>query len=439
MRSRTLIALAVSSVALAALPVVSAFPVVGDVPAYDANVVTENLGADIAANTPLGPAGVPVAAPVPTAASAQLLGAPIATPATGVDAARLVGPQSFSTRPFDGLIPLLPDDALTLSTGFSSFDAMAATPLGSAPVWTDSRAAILAALAGTSTASTDGTSGADGSLADGTLPRATSAALPDAPLVYPASATSPPSPTSAHSNGAPLTTTSLAAPAASSSARLPTAAKAAIVATVLAVPTLLGWALYHRIRGHSTLENDTRKTIYDTVCAKPGIGVQELAALTTISYSTASYHLDRLVEAHMIVVSQDGNKLRYYKNGGSFTEAERKVLPVLKNAEALRVLEAIVASPGTYRAALAEKLGVTPTTINWHLKRLNEAGLIEEVREGRNAYLSVPPARVAEAFAPLVPKLDASEAPLAESARRVLAASGHTLPAPVAAVAPLAA
>lgn len=146
-------------------------------------------------------------------------------------------------------------------------------------------------------------------------------------------------------------------------------------------------AMYTRIRPNAALENGTRKAIFDLVCRAPGLGVHAIAAAAGVSYSTTAYHLERLVEAGMLVMTPDGNKLCYYKNGGAFTETERRLLPLVKNDEAARVLEAILERPGTYRAALAERLGVTATTVNWHLKRLLEAGLVEEVRAGRNAYL----------------------------------------------------
>ncbi|HVL49438.1 MAG TPA: helix-turn-helix domain-containing protein [Candidatus Thermoplasmatota archaeon] len=200
--------------------------------------------------------------------------------------------------------------------------------------------------------------------------------------------------------------------------------KIAAATAATGVLGLAAWILYHRIRESATLANATRKAIYDAVSANPGLGVQDLARVASVSYSTASYHLDRLVEARMLVLANEAGRLAYYKNGGAFTESERKVLPLLKNAEAMRVLEAILASPGTYRAALAESLGVTATTINWHLKRLVDAGLVVERREGRSARLFADRARLNEAFGPVLAKLDgvvADGAPALPELRRALA------------------
>ena len=192
---------------------------------------------------------------------------------------------------------------------------------------------------------------------------------------------------------------------------------------------LLGFALYHRIRPAATLENDTRKSIFDAVCARPGLGVHDIADAANVSYSTATYHLERLVAAGMLVMTPDGNKLCYYKNGGAFTENERRLVPILKNEEATRLLEAILEEPGTYRAALANRLGVTATTINWHLRRLREAGLIDERREGRNAYLYGRVTDLATTLRTLATKLGAEAEP---AVTRLCAAASIELPEPEA-------
>jgi predicted transcriptional regulator len=198
-------------------------------------------------------------------------------------------------------------------------------------------------------------------------------------------------------------------------------AQAAAAGALVALAGVGALALYHRIRPHAALENDTRKQIFDAVCGNPGLGVHAIASRAGVSYSTTTYHLERLVAAGMIVMTPDGNKLCYYKNGGAFTEAERRILPLVKNDEAAKLLEAILDSPGTYRAALAERLGVTATTINWHLRRLREAGLIDEVRQGRNAYLHVRLGTVRESFLSLAGKVDATDGAVAERLRRFAA------------------
>lgn len=191
--------------------------------------------------------------------------------------------------------------------------------------------------------------------------------------------------------------------------------------------TLLGAALYHRIRPNAALENETRKVIFDAVCAQPGLGVHEVSKLAGVSYSTATYHLERLVGAGMIVMTPDGNKLCYYKNGGAFTESERRILPLIKNEEAVKLFEAILTQPGTYRAALAEQLGVTATTINWHLRRLRDAGLVDETRTGRSAHLYAKIDALRPVFLTLATKVEGTEPATAAKLRNyAIPSNGNT-------------
>jgi predicted transcriptional regulator len=232
----------------------------------------------------------------------------------------------------------------------------------------------------------------------------------------PGAAPQGPAPVAAATDGA--TAQTAASHAYVSSPRLGAAQAALAAGAAVGLAALAGVALYHRIRPHAALENDTRKAIFDAVCTSPGLGVHVIAQKAGVSYSTATYHLERLVAAGMIVMTPDGNKLCYYKNGGAFTETERRILPLVKNDEAAKLLEAILDTPGTYRAALAERLGVTATTINWHLRRLREAGLIDEIRQGRNAYLTVRVAAARESFLSLAAKVEGTDAPVADRLRR---------------------
>ena len=115
---------------------------------------------------------------------------------------------------------------------------------------------------------------------------------------------------------------------------------------------------------------------------------------------------------------------------------ERRILPLLKNREVVRLLTVLLENPGTYRAVIAEKMGVTPTTVNWHLKRLVAVGLITETRQGRSAYLNVDREKLAGVVEPLVTKLEGAETDTAEVARQLLAATDArrlAAPSPIAA------
>jgi predicted transcriptional regulator len=167
--------------------------------------------------------------------------------------------------------------------------------------------------------------------------------------------------------------------------------------------------LYNRVRAEGSFENDTRRRIFDHVKSRPGQSIAEIATVVGVSHSTASYHLDRLLEFNLLASTQDGNKMRFFVNGGMFTEEERRILSALSNGETRRVLATILANPGSYRAELTQILKVSSPTVNWHLARLLGCGLVAEEQRGRNRYLFADANRLRGVFRTLAGKVGGTE------------------------------
>jgi DNA-binding transcriptional ArsR family regulator len=146
-------------------------------------------------------------------------------------------------------------------------------------------------------------------------------------------------------------------------------------------------ALYHRMRGAASLENKTRKAVYDIVTERAGITANGISALAGIGYTTVMYHLRRLMTEGMVVESGEGHNRLYYKNGGEVSRDERELVAIGRDPQAMRLLNFISEHPWSYRAEIASAMGVSTTTINWHLKKLVKSGLIVEERDGKNAFL----------------------------------------------------
>lgn len=174
--------------------------------------------------------------------------------------------------------------------------------------------------------------------------------------------------------------------------------------------TVLGIvALYNRVRPEGSFDNDTRRRIFDQVRARPGQSIAEISLAVGVSHSTASYHLDRLTEFNLLASTQDGNKMRFFVNGGTFTEEERRILAALSNGETRRALATIIANPGSYRAELTAILDVSSPTVNWHLARLLASGLVTEEHRGRNRYLFADTARLRQTFTTLSSKTEGTQ------------------------------
>lgn len=162
------------------------------------------------------------------------------------------------------------------------------------------------------------------------------------------------------------------------------AAIAGLVVTGLLVGAL---ALYHLVNRNNIFENDVRMQVYDVVARNPGVTIQEVARVVGLSHPTARYHLNVLAKNDLVVYLDKGNKMMFFRNRNEFSEQEREVVAILRNPEAMKVYASIERSPWILRKEISEALGISRTSVNWHLRSLMRAGLVAETREQGKGFL----------------------------------------------------
>ena len=186
----------------------------------------------------------------------------------------------------------------------------------------------------------------------------------------------PPAP--ARPKGAPSGTTAPArAPPGAGAAPAAAAALAATAACLLLLP----WALYHRLRGHRLLEQDTRARLHAVLSREPGLPLARVARELAVDPKTARYHLARMARDGL-VTEEGPTRARRYFLAGSVPDADRPRL--VAERERAGVLAAVRAAPGETKTALARRLAIARPTLHWHLARLQRAGLVRCEREGRS-------------------------------------------------------
>lgn len=147
--------------------------------------------------------------------------------------------------------------------------------------------------------------------------------------------------------------------------------------------TFLLAPLAARLEPSKLLDDDNRRRIYESIREEPGINLRGLADNLDLAWGTLLHHLHKLEKAHMVVSRRYGKYRRYFVNGSTFTRDEQARLAALSTPSTARVAEYILENPGTTQAEVGEGIGVTPSTVLWHARRLTDVGLIEARREGR--------------------------------------------------------
>ena len=140
--------------------------------------------------------------------------------------------------------------------------------------------------------------------------------------------------------------------------------------------------LYSHITDDEILDDANRAGIYRLIQTEPGISTKDIAERLDLAWGTVTHHLGKLEKRRFVVSKKYGKYRRYFANGQGGTE-QKDAVAVLRLDRTGDIAALIRAQPGLTQKAVSHALGVSSSTILWHVKRLEGAHLITKVREGK--------------------------------------------------------
>ncbi len=155
------------------------------------------------------------------------------------------------------------------------------------------------------------------------------------------------------------------------------------------------WPLYTRLAPGSALDDPTRARLLDLIRRDPGVGAESLTTALDAGRGTVRHHLGVLLRAGHVSRVRLGRYTRYFP-AGPMAASEMTREAVLRAGSARRVHEAIATNEGVTQTELARTVGLTAPAVHYLVDRLEAAGLVRRVRDGRTVRLftadvSVPP------------------------------------------------
>lgn len=148
--------------------------------------------------------------------------------------------------------------------------------------------------------------------------------------------------------------------------------------------------LYAKLTRRKVLDQATRQQVHDKVMEDPGCTTRTVASALQISWSTAAYHLRVLRHMGLITAKRQGRHDHHFVTGGS-SQSQQRVQAALQNPTTRRIAQLITQHPGLIQKDVCEALGIAPSTASDHLKRLRDAGAVQEERQWRTrAYHPAP-------------------------------------------------
>lgn len=162
------------------------------------------------------------------------------------------------------------------------------------------------------------------------------------------------------------------------------------LALVLGAATLLFLGGAKFVNSGNVLENDARRTIFEYIQAHPGVHLRAAATQLNLSTTNVLWHLRKLEDANLVTSKKfEGYKVFYPVEGGVETKKIAIANSVLKNDNAIQILQYVNANPSAHQREIARALGVNHGTVRWHLRKLEEAMLVLPVKKEHTTHYYV--------------------------------------------------
>jgi predicted transcriptional regulator len=134
------------------------------------------------------------------------------------------------------------------------------------------------------------------------------------------------------------------------------------------------------------VENDqlgeTAERILQFVHNNPGCHLRKIREMIQISQGTVQYHTDRLEKFGRITSIRSGLYKHYFPIG-VFQNNEKEILQILGQETTRQILMFIVEQKSPTQTDIVKSVGISAASVNWHMKRLIEFKLVEEIKEGK--------------------------------------------------------
>lgn len=152
----------------------------------------------------------------------------------------------------------------------------------------------------------------------------------------------------------------------------------------LVLVTLLG---YNRYDDSDLLEHDVRREVYETVVESPAAYIEELADEAAIPVSTLRYHVRVLEREGLVTTDRINGHRRVSPVGTEHVE----LLAALNDDTTAPVVESVAGHEPVSVGGLAAALERAPSTVSYHLDRLEDAGALTRERVGESVFVSLTP------------------------------------------------
>jgi predicted transcriptional regulator len=127
------------------------------------------------------------------------------------------------------------------------------------------------------------------------------------------------------------------------------------------------------------MTDDTRTRIRACVEAHPGLHFNGLVRQLDVATGQLQYHLQHLVNHDVLVRETHYGQTHYYPP--DIDPSHRGILALVRRETSREILFDLLEHGSTQPADVADRLGIARSTLQWHLDRLVEQGVVRKRTE----------------------------------------------------------
>ena len=128
--------------------------------------------------------------------------------------------------------------------------------------------------------------------------------------------------------------------------------------------------------------NENTFRIINHIKENPGCYLRQIKKNLRLSMGSIQYHLTKL-EYDGIIISQMSGIHKHYFPIDVFKEHEKTIMTFLTQENTREIMMFIAEKRNPTQKDIANKLEISPPSVYWHLKRLLNANIIKEIKDGK--------------------------------------------------------
>jgi len=130
--------------------------------------------------------------------------------------------------------------------------------------------------------------------------------------------------------------------------------------------------------------SDARARIEALLLRSPGLHFREIKRRLGLANGVLGYHLRILMGSGFIESERDGQFVRFYPT--SIIHEQRTLISILRQPRLREIITFLILHPGADYKAIVQQLNLPSSTISWHLKRLEEMGVVTREKTGLSCF-----------------------------------------------------